>query len=53
MRLVPLTSEPDEPPATLSRALDDLPRLLAGRRPSGAVRVLEDAASPPKKGDAS
>ncbi len=48
-----LAAEPDEPPATLSRALDDLPRLLAGRRPTGAVRVLEDAAPPTKKDDAS
>lgn len=36
-----LAAEPDEP-VTLSQALDDLPRLLAGKRTSSAVRLLGD-----------
>jgi molecular chaperone DnaK len=36
-----LGSEPDEP-ATLSQALDDLPRLLAGRRQTGTFRPVTD-----------
>jgi uncharacterized protein (TIGR02266 family) len=36
-----LTAEPEEP-VSLSQALDDLPRLLAGRRPTTAVRVIGD-----------
>jgi uncharacterized protein (TIGR02266 family) len=47
-----LAPDPEEP-ATLAQALDDLPRLLSGRRGTGAVRVLDDDATPPKKGDAS
>jgi uncharacterized protein (TIGR02266 family) len=49
-----LAPEPEEPAATLSQALDDLPRLLAGRRPTAAVRTLPDAEDPAlKKGDPS
>src|SRR5204863_9680993 len=47
-----LGNEPEEP-ATLAQALDGLPRLLAGRRPTGPVRVLEDEPAPAKKGGAS
>jgi uncharacterized protein (TIGR02266 family) len=36
-----LGSEPEEP-ATLSQALDDLPRLLAGRRQTGTFRPITD-----------
>jgi uncharacterized protein (TIGR02266 family) len=45
------------PPATLAQALEDLPRLLAGKRGTGSVRVLGDAAAvaaeAAKKGEAS
>jgi uncharacterized protein (TIGR02266 family) len=49
-----LAADP-EPPATLAQALDDLPRLLAGKRPTGQVRLLPDAleATHPKKDEAS
>jgi uncharacterized protein (TIGR02266 family) len=52
-----LTPEFEPPPPTLAQALEDLPRLLSGRRPTtGSVRLLSDAAleeSTLKKGGAS
>jgi uncharacterized protein (TIGR02266 family) len=40
------TPATDEPPPTLAQALVDLPRLLAGRRPTtGSIRLLQDTAA--------